>query len=162
MSDSYPGEAGPPHRRRRGLPGRVYVIERRSPVRWLRLRRLTVTDGPALRAHLALLPREAEDGSAEAAAFDAAWEALDLRAATVIAAMAGNTVIAAACVLPGTAGPAVAVTVDPLYAAGGLEAMLASQVHAAAPGTGLPEEAAALASLMLRLGARVVGAAGTG
>src|SRR3954470_4658146 len=55
MADPGFDDAEPPRRPRRGPPPRLYVIARKSPFPWLRVRRLVEADRAALVTHLGRL-----------------------------------------------------------------------------------------------------------
>jgi hypothetical protein len=137
MADPGFYDAEPPRRPRRGPPPRLYVIARKSPYPWLRVRRLGEADRAAMVAHFGRLA-----SSARLCGHDAPDEAgiatlcagLDFTRMVAFGAIAGNAVIAAACGLPGLHGLEIAATEDPDYRDRDLGAMLASQVLGAGPG----------------------------
>lgn len=126
MADHPSEDSDLPRRPRRGPPPRLYVIARRSPFPWLRVRRLGPADQAALRAHVARLAAGLPGSAARAAG-------PDFGRVTVFGALAGNAVVAAACGVPGPDGLEVAVTEDPAYRDRGLGAMLVSQLLGAEP-----------------------------
>ena len=158
MPDQTHVDAEAPRRLRRGAPPRLYVIAREAPVPWLRLRRLGEADRSSLLAHFRQLlhadPTLLGRTALEEDALCACIAVLDLRAVVLFGAIAGNSVIAAACTLPGAAGSEVVATVDPSHAGRGLPRMLAAQVLGTAPGP-VPEAAEPMARLMLSLGGRI-------
>ena len=124
-------------RRRRGPPPRLYVILRKSPIPWLRVRRLGEPDRAALLAHLGRLARAAPPGAqvpVDTAGIAALCAGLDFTRMVVQGAFAGNAVIATACGLPGLLGPEVVATEEPDYRGHDLGTMLASQVDGTGPG----------------------------
>ena len=136
---AHPGfdDAEPPRRPRRGPPPRLYIIARKSPFPWLRVRRLGEADRAALVAHLGRLASSARlcgHGAPDEAGIAALCAGLDFTRMVAFGAIAGNAVVAAACGVPGLQGLEVATTEDPDYRDRDLGAMLASQVLGAGSG----------------------------
>ncbi|WP_431269489.1 hypothetical protein [Dankookia sp. P2] len=124
-------------RRRRGPPPRLYVIARRSPFPWLRVRRLDAADRAALRAHLGRLAAAGLAGGLpvpDPAGIAALCAAVDFTRLVAYGAFAGNAVVALACAVPERRGPEVIATEEADYRGRDLGAMLASQVRGAGPG----------------------------
>ena len=137
MADPGFDDGEPPRRPRRGPPPRLYIIARKSPFPWLRVRRLGEADRAALVAHFGRLAPSARlcgRGAPDAAGIAALCAGLDFARMVAFGAIAGNAVIAAACGVPGLRGLEVAATEDPDYRDRDLGAMLASQVLGAGPG----------------------------
>src|SRR5690349_335383 len=91
-------DAEPPRRPRRGPPPRLYVIARRSPFPWLRIRRLGEADRAALAAHLARIASAAGPrgrGGPDAAGIATLCANLDFARFVAFGAIAGNAIIAA-------------------------------------------------------------------
>lgn len=129
-----------PRRPWRGPPPRLYVIARKSPFPWLRIRRLGEADRAALMAHLgrqAKAARHFGHGLPDEARIAALCAGLDFTRLVVFGAIAGNAVVAAACGMPGLNGLEVAATEDADYRDRDLGRMLASQVLDAGWGAGL-------------------------
>ncbi|MDO9706828.1 hypothetical protein [Paracraurococcus lichenis] len=159
MANHRPTDPELPPRPRRGPPPRLYVIARQSPVPWLRIRRLGEADRGAFVAHLLGLAAEqaGRHGAPDRGAVATLSQAVEFRAVILFGAIAGNAVIAAACGLPGAAGREVVATEDAGYRQRGLGEMLIRQVLGAQPMAEvaprrIPDPAAALPALMLRLG----------
>jgi hypothetical protein len=137
MADHGFDDGEPPRRARRGPPPRLYIIARKSPFPWLRVRRLGEADRTALVSHfnrLAATARSGGRGAPDAAGIADLCAGLDFGRMVAFGAIAGNAVIAAACGVPGLRGLQVAATEDPDYREHDLGAMLASQVLGAGPG----------------------------
>jgi hypothetical protein len=136
MAEHVCDDGEPPRRLRRGPPPRLYVIARKSPVPWLRVRRLGDADRAALILHfgrLAAVERRPPPGGVDAAAIASVCARLDFSRMVAFGAIAGNAIIAAACGVPGLGGLAIGATEDPAYLGRDLGTMLASQVVGAHP-----------------------------
>ncbi|MBK1659276.1 hypothetical protein [Paracraurococcus ruber] len=119
---------------------------------WLRIRRLTEADRPALAAHLAGLEPRIRGRGPDQGTIAECCAALDFRATVLFAAMAGNAAIAVACGATTPGGETVVTaTEDASYRQRGLAAMLDQQVRGAGPAGG-GEAAASLQMLMRALG----------
>jgi hypothetical protein len=163
MADPGFDDAEPPRRPRRGPPPRLYVIARKSPFPWLRVRRLGEADRAALVAHfgrLASAARPCGCGAPDPAGIAVLCAALDFTRVVAFGAIAGNAVVAVACGVPGLRGLQVAATEDPDYRDRDLGAMLVLQVRGAgpdaialAPGPGAAERD--LLPLIRSFGARI-------
>lgn len=137
MADRSLDDAEPPRRPRRGPPPRLYVLSRKSPVPWLRLRRLGEADRAALLAHfgrVAAADRRFHAGLGEVD-IAALCGKVDFSRLIAFGAIARNAIVAAAYGVAGLDGPEIATTEDPEYRQRDLGAMLMSQVLGAEPGS---------------------------